>query len=69
MDDEKITCTIWFATILFCLLSVVYLSELCVAIVLTDIIVFNQLTYIIFFGVHTNYLCYLGKNDTLNKIL
>ena len=34
-----------------------------------DIVVFHQLIYIIFFGVHTKYLCYYGKNDTLSKLL
>jgi hypothetical protein len=34
-----------------------------------DIIFFYQLSYIIFFCVHTYYLCYLDKNDTFSTIL
>ena len=45
----------------FCLIIVGYHSELCVAVTFTDIIIFYQPSYIIFFGVHANYLCYLGK--------
>ena len=37
---------------------------------LTDIIILNQPSYIIFFGVQTNHLiCYLGRNDALCKML
>jgi hypothetical protein len=45
---------------LFCLISVGYHSELCVAIAFYQHYHFYQLSYIIFFGVQTNYLFYLG---------
>ena len=47
---------------LFCLISVSQHLELCVAIILYRHYCFYQLSYIIFFGVHSSYLCDLGKN-------
>ena len=47
---------------LFCLISVGNHSEL-------HVFFFSQVSYIIFFGVYTKYLCCLDNNDTLNKKL
>ena len=55
---------------LLCLISVGFHSGLCVAITFfTNIIIFYQLSDIIFFGVHSNYLCYVSQNDTLSQML
>jgi hypothetical protein len=37
--------------------------------IFTNIIVFYQLNLFILFGVHTTYLCYLGKHHTLSRML
>ena len=50
------------STTLFCLISAGCLLELCVAVTFYRHYRYYQLNYIIFFGVHTNYLCYLSKN-------
>ena len=47
-------------TTLFCVISAGYHFELHVAITFHHNY-FYQVSYIIFFGVHTNYLFYLGK--------
>ena len=50
-------------------MSVGYHSELCFPMTcFPDTVIFYQLSYIIIFGVHTNYLYYLGENNTLSKI-
>ena len=56
-------------TKLFYLISVGYHLDLLVAITFYQHYHFYQVSYIIFFGVHTNYLCYLGKNDGVDKNL
>jgi hypothetical protein len=44
----------------FCLIGVGYCLELLLLLIFTDNNIFYHLSHIIFFGVHTNYLCNLG---------
>ena len=55
------SCVLGSSNTLFCLICVGYRLDLCAAIKFCSHCSFYQLRYIIFFGVHMNYLCYLGK--------